>query len=201
MYKAARRWRNARGMSEPTNTDVLDAVTLELSRFTREVVAEIHRLRDELITERQRTDQLESTVQSLKTSLRKYDTQAAGIVEHITKFSADVDRRLDTVERHAELPTTSFASVIPVPPAAEQRPPLNVAADPLASVEADPVAPADDEISFATLTLTLAPVEPEPARDSSIEDLVARVVGAIEPSGDTPIEPINHSDLVEPSRA
>jgi hypothetical protein len=184
-------------MNEPTNTDVLDAVTLELSRFTREVVAEMHRLRDELITERQRADQLESTVQSLKASLRKYDTQAAGIVDHITKFCADVDLRLDAVERHAELPTASFASAIPAPPAAEHRPPLNVAADPLASVGADPVVPVDDEICFATLTLTLDPVEPEPARDSSIEDLVARVVGATEP----PEEPMNRSDLVEPGRA
>ena len=34
--------------SDSSSTDVLDAVAAELSRFSRDVVAEVHRLRDQL---------------------------------------------------------------------------------------------------------------------------------------------------------
>ena len=47
---------------------------------------------------------------------------------------------------------------------------------------------ADEPIQFAPLTLTLDPVEPQPPHDSSIDDLVARVVGAI----DTLTAPLDH---------
>lgn len=52
--------------SDPSNADVLDAVALELSRFSREVVAEVHRLRDELVIEQQRVTALEAEVADLQ---------------------------------------------------------------------------------------------------------------------------------------
>ena len=178
-------------MTEPTNSDVLDAVTLELSRFTREVVAEMHRLRDELAAERQRTDQLESTVTSLTASLRKFDTQAANIVDHFTKLSSDLERRLGNVEQRATDGSTLVTTA--------------TAPEPVAVVAVDePVVPAasavtdDDVIQFAHLSLTLDPVEPESPHDSSIDDLVARVVGAIDapPSGQ-----FSNSDRVQSGSA
>jgi hypothetical protein len=181
-------------MTEPTNSDVLDAVTLELSRFTREVVAEMHRLRDELAVERQRTDQLESTVTSLAASLRKFDTQAANIVDHFTKLSSGVDRRLEIVEQRvnegpalvttAVAPETVVASVVDEP-----------------AVQAASAARDDDIIQFAPLTLTLDPVEPGSPHDTSIDDLVARVVGAIDASTSRPTVEISKSDSVQSGSA
>jgi ABC-type transporter Mla subunit MlaD len=184
-------------MTEPTNADVLDAVTLELSRFTREVVAEMHRLRDELAAERQRTDQLEASVRSLTTSLRKFDTQAANIVDHITKLSADVDRRLDNVERQAGATPSSMTPVTPrmsmTPPAAEHAPTAAV-------VPEQPAAGAADEpIQFAPLMLTLDPVEPPSPHDSSIDDLVARVVAAIDAPPPSPLDQDAAGNRIESS--
>ncbi len=184
-------------MTEPTNTDVLEAVTQELSRFTRDVVAEMHRLRDELAAERRRTDQLESTVTSLTASLRKFDTQAANIVDHITKLSADVDRRLDDIESQPDDRSTSVSAVAAPEPGAEP------AAEELATEEAAVSTVDDEEIHFAPLILALDPVEPEPPHDSSLEDLddlddlVARVIGAI----DAPTDQVNDHDRVESGSA
>ncbi len=157
-------------MNESTGGDVLDAVTLELSRFTRDVVAEMHRLRDELIVERLRTDRLEATVQSLSESLRKFDTQAAEIVDHVVKLSAEVDRRLDNVGRRME-PAAPGPAALRGDQQSKQE---DVADELVAGVGAGN----DDDIYFAPLTLTLAPVEAVP-HDTTIDDLVARVVGAI----------------------
>jgi hypothetical protein len=52
--------------SETSNADVLDAVAMELSRFSRDVVTEVHRLRDELVIEQQRLTALEAEVAELR---------------------------------------------------------------------------------------------------------------------------------------
>ena len=49
-----------------SNADVIDAVAMELSRFSRDVVTEVHRLRDELAIEQQRVAALESEVAELR---------------------------------------------------------------------------------------------------------------------------------------
>jgi hypothetical protein len=52
--------------SDPSNAEVIDAVTMELSRFSRDVVTEVHRLRDELGIEKQRVTALEAEVAELR---------------------------------------------------------------------------------------------------------------------------------------
>ena len=52
--------------SDPSNADVIDAVAMELSRFSRDVVPEVHRLRDELGIEKQRVTALEAEVAELR---------------------------------------------------------------------------------------------------------------------------------------
>lgn len=52
--------------SDPSNADVLEAVAAELSRFSRDVVAEVHRLRVELVVEQQRVTALEEEVAALR---------------------------------------------------------------------------------------------------------------------------------------
>lgn len=147
-------------MSEPTNADVLDAVTLELSRFTRDVVAEMHRLRDQLTVERERTDRLESRVESLTASLRKFDTQAARIVDHVTDLSDDVDRRLRAVEGPDR----------PVVPAPDL--PAAVSAGPTDSIPpfefVDPLAPGP--LAAAPLDLDGTPAADPTPQTSTLDD-------------------------------
>lgn len=172
-------------MNESTNSDILDAVTLELNRFTSDVVAEMHRLRDALGAERERNDQLESTVLALRTSLRKYDTQAAKLVGDVTEFSAGIIRRLDNLERGIDAGRSAGTGDT----AESVAPPADSVDAPL---------PADEDIHFAPLVLNLDPVTPEPARDPSIDELVARVVGAIDEPTSHPAGSNGHVELVEP---
>ena len=60
--------------SDSSSTDVLDAVAAELSRFSRDVVAEVHRLRDQLAIEQQRVTVLETEVVALRGSSRATDS-------------------------------------------------------------------------------------------------------------------------------
>jgi len=52
--------------SDPSNASVLDAVAAELSRFSRDVVTEVHRLRDELLVVQRRVTALEEEVAALR---------------------------------------------------------------------------------------------------------------------------------------
>jgi hypothetical protein len=60
--------------SDSSSTDVLDAVAAELSRFSRDVVTEVHRLRDQLAIEQQRVTVLETEVAALRRSSRATDS-------------------------------------------------------------------------------------------------------------------------------
>ena len=64
--------------------------------------------------------------------------------------------------------------------AAAAHEPVAVVAVDEPAVQAESTALDDDAIHFAPLTLTLDPIEPEAERDVSIDDLVARVVEAID---------------------
>jgi hypothetical protein len=75
----------------PSSADVLDAVAAELSRFSRDVVAEVHRLRDQLAIEQQRVTVLEAEVAAVRRSSRAPDLLGMPTAPVVTPVVAVVD--------------------------------------------------------------------------------------------------------------
>jgi hypothetical protein len=122
--------------SDPSNADVIDAVAMELSRFSRDVVSEVHRLRDELGIEKQRVTALESEV----AELRRTGTP-----------SVTPDISAETVTQPVVQPVAEpVVSSVPAPVV----PSVPAPVEPLIPTSHEPEAVAPATIEFAPLTLS-----------------------------------------------
>jgi hypothetical protein len=140
--------------SDPSNAEVIDAVTMELSRFSRDVVTEVHRLRDELGIEKQRVTALEAEVAELRrtrTPSVSPDAPAQPVAEPVVPPVAE-----------------SVAEPVAEPAAAHNETPIPPSPEP------EVVAPAT--IEFVPLTLHSA-VNPVPT--SAGLDNLARVLAEL----------------------
>jgi hypothetical protein len=101
----------------PSSADVLDAVAAELSRFSRDVVAEVHRLRDQLAIEQQRVTVLEAEVAALRRSSRSPDSlgvPAGPVVEPVVEPGAAAVDPAIVSNREAEVAAPATMEFAPL---------------------------------------------------------------------------------------